>query len=939
MADRPSERPWVLPKEERPLVHVDWEAYGICLYSMLGPDRCYSGERCRFVHPPKREISRLWNRPEARLQYATRIPRAHIEDYGRATDPPPVRQVRGQEILGVYGPNRAPPPPPDHPVSAPKKPDLVRIDRPQVSSRERPSQHDGVSKVPEYVPPTPGAPRPARAELPAHRLAAQPSGNIDNNSTRAHTQIEDRGRQQSINFSFAATSIDAPPSPGAEAYGGIRRTPGSNKPHGDTAPAPFFGDPMTKSSNRQPLGRPNRMFERASGHATDSSSALLSLDVPTASARTVWRRADSGATPQNDDRMQDDEMPRQQSAYWQRLKAKQAAQETGGGGGKEEGSEGAVQIVPPRGAPEARFSQPTRDEAEIRPMPPPPRPTVTLAGPYTSTTPPPAPAPKSTMGATKRLSNGDPKPPIGPHPSTIRVAAPYTTQACIEKRLLPPTLDHQERSLGEAREDSNRLQGVTWLDNVRRALQLPVRTLGTACVLYHKFRLMHPGADYAWADAAAASLLAACKIEDTLKKSKDILAAAYNLKAGSHEALGADDVVFEAPSRAVIGLERLVLEAGGFDFRSKDKHQLLVKINKRLPATNDQHEAGRVAFTVMTDLHRTFAPLKHTSATQAIACLELASHLHATTSAGAGSAAVIDQVKAIPIGKWSTTRENIMETLLDLLDLYTHHTTATILGTKYSLDDFLRIRLALNKECSEHNIPRYQTAPESVVDRPAVNGATLQVANGHPTPVSPPQPGAQAQSQPKIVGVPSLPEGGGTLRFILNPRLAAEEKAEVQKFFVEEWEEYEEEIEIPLPRPKSPERIREREKDREKDREKEREKDRPERTQDARPPTLPAARARDSDKRSDGDDRRSLDRRSREDLRERDRDRDRDRERDRERDRTRERDREVERERARTRDRERDRRYDDDRRYDERDRYERRDRRSYDDYDRRRERR
>lgn len=521
------------------------------------------------------------------------------------------------------------------------------------------------------------------------------------------------------------------------------------------------------------------------------------------------------------------------------------------------------------------------------------------------------------MGATKRLSNGDPKPPIGPHPSTIRVAKPYTTQASIEKRLLPPTTDHQERGLAEAREDSNRLQGVTWLDNVRRALQLPVRTFSTACNLYHKFRLSHPGVEYSWADAAAASLLAACKIEDTLKKSKDILAAAYNLKAGSHEALGADDVVFEAPSRAVIGLERLVLESGGFDFRSKDKHRLLVKITKSLPESSDKHEVGRVAFTIMTDLHRTFAPLKHTSATQAIACLELASHLHATTSDGAHE--VLAHVKAIDIAKWSTARANIMETLLDALDLYTHHTTATILGTKYSLEDFLRIRLALNKECTENNIPRYQVRPESAPDRPA--GSTLRVANGHPTPVSPPGLGAHLP-QPSIVGMPSLPEGGGTLRFILNPQLAADEKGEVQKFFTEEWEEYEEEIEIPIPRPKSPDRSRE--------------KDRSERTQDARPaPPLPAARARDHDKRSDVDDRRSLDRRSREDPRERDRDRDRDR--DRERDRVRERDRDVERERARVRDRDRDRRYDD-RRYDERDRYERRDRR-YDDYDRRRDRR
>jgi len=44
-------------------------------------------------------------------------------------------------------------------------------------------------------------------------------------------------------------------------------------------------------------------------------------------------------------------------------------------------------------------------------------------------------------------------------------------------------------------------------------------------------------------DAAAAALFTACKIEDTLKKSRDILCAAYNLKVLLAEQLTPDDVV------------------------------------------------------------------------------------------------------------------------------------------------------------------------------------------------------------------------------------------------------------------------------------------------------------------------------------------------------------------------------------------------------------
>lgn len=76
---------------------------------------------------------------------------------------------------------------------------------------------------------------------------------------------------------------------------------------------------------------------------------------------------------------------------------------------------------------------------------------------------------------------------------------------------------------------------------------------------YHKFRLIHQDGEYDYRvgipcpirdsvltilqDAAAAALFNACKIEDTLKKSRDILCAAYNLKLPPAEHLSPDDPV------------------------------------------------------------------------------------------------------------------------------------------------------------------------------------------------------------------------------------------------------------------------------------------------------------------------------------------------------------------------------------------------------------
>ena len=57
-----------------------------------------------------------------------------------------------------------------------------------------------------------------------------------------------------------------------------------------------------------------------------------------------------------------------------------------------------------------------------------------------------------------------------------------------------------------------------------------MKTFDTACTYYHRFRLIFRDAEYNYQDAALASLFVACKVEDTIKKSKEILCTAFNLK-------------------------------------------------------------------------------------------------------------------------------------------------------------------------------------------------------------------------------------------------------------------------------------------------------------------------------------------------------------------------------------------------------------------------
>ena len=88
-----------------------------------------------------------------------------------------------------------------------------------------------------------------------------------------------------------------------------------------------------------------------------------------------------------------------------------------------------------------------------------------------------------------------------------------------------------------------------------------------------------------------------------------------------------DSQTFDQGSKNAIGMERLVLEAIGFDFRSRFPQKLIVKFCKTYDLP--QQTIYRTAIEISIDIYRTFAPLKMTTTVMAAACVELASLLHA----------------------------------------------------------------------------------------------------------------------------------------------------------------------------------------------------------------------------------------------------------------------------------------------------------------------
>lgn len=149
----------------------------------------------------------------------------------------------------------------------------------------------------------------------------------------------------------------------------------------------------------------------------------------------------------------------------------------------------------------------------------------------------------------------------------------------------------------------------------------------------------------------------------------------------------------------------------------------------------------------------------------------------------------------------------LTETLLDLLDLYTHHRAATIVGQEHVLDTFIGIRIALNQEASANRYPRHT---QSSKRKPFTNG--IKATNGvRDSKDAAPRDGSRSFTSPRedlskdlqspqsaaSVNGSSKQPGlrDGTVRFMLDPERARDEKQAVAEFFRVEEEEYEVEIE------------------------------------------------------------------------------------------------------------------------------------------------
>ena len=98
-------------------------------------------------------------------------------------------------------------------------------------------------------------------------------------------------------------------------------------------------------------------------------------------------------------------------------------------------------------------------------------------------------------------------------------------------------------------------------------------------------------------------------------------------------------------------------------------------------------------------MYKTYAPIKQTSHTMALAICELTALL---TGMFAGKFRGLDPTT------YYTERLSVTETMLDILDLYENQQSASEFARQFPPDTFIELKIEINRELEEKRLPRYK---------------------------------------------------------------------------------------------------------------------------------------------------------------------------------------------------------------------------------------
>lgn len=242
--------------------------------------------------------------------------------------------------------------------------------------------------------------------------------------------------------------------------------------------------------------------------------------------------------------------------------------------------------------------------------------------------------------------------------------------------------------------------------------------------------------------------------------------------------------MFENPHKIIIGLERHILETIGFDFRVRYPQKVLVKMVRHIYDAEEARDVLAMAYDMSVDMYKTFAPIKASTFTMVLACIELTAMLKGLDLA---------RVQSLDLRRYHTTRESIVEIMLDLLDMYTQFAKHTKIGMRYELSKFIDIKIKLNQEVenSESSVRRSavwcdRCEDDEKVKYPITPGSATSPATTGSWPGNKrSRPGQEPQA----------------MRFVYDAEEARKERETNDEHLKDEYEEYEIEVEEKIPEP------------------------------------------------------------------------------------------------------------------------------------------
>ncbi|KAK9323365.1 cyclin-like protein [Lipomyces orientalis] len=287
----------------------------------------------------------------------------------------------------------------------------------------------------------------------------------------------------------------------------------------------------------------------------------------------------------------------------------------------------------------------------------------------------------------------------GPLPAIIQLSRPYLSPIQIKN------LEEKTAHANGSRDQQLKFQAFSVILATGNYLRFPIRTMGTAMIIFQRFYLFNTMQDFpSTLDTAHACLFVASKTEDTLKKLKEILLASYHIKHPTGPDISMDSPVIEDQRRRLISLERHVLETMSFDFRVRHPQSYIMKFAKHLRCKSrsfvqfnsdlfiDPAPLAETAWQVALDSYKTLVPLKRTPHAVALGCLYIAASLLECDVSGLNP-----ERFCVPPGDF----ENVV---LELLEFYIDWLPQTMLSTRYpDPAPFMSMRIELNKRVGKYS--------------------------------------------------------------------------------------------------------------------------------------------------------------------------------------------------------------------------------------------